>query len=729
MKQQVFHGNNLELLKQYPDNYFDAIVTDPPYGLGKEPNAEEMLQAWITSGYLEVKGSGFMGKEWDAFVPQPIFWKEVFRTLKHGGHVVSFFGTRTYDWGVMAMRLAGFEIRDCIQWIYGSGFPKSHNISKAIDKSFGAEREVISSRELQGTAKTLKGNNYNGDKNVEKTDVYNITAPSTEQAKQWDGWGTALKPAHEDLVLARKPFQFSSDFVYLYENIVYNLKLKICQSKLFAKDVKEIFTLSQKDSKKVELDFAQWSVGKPFNTKEDLLVVMDMLQLEMKEGNTTLNIVWLWLNTLVELWNVANTYTIETESSTITELRILKSLEWESIFQNITLLKDNKTNGLIANVLTAESLFSVLNLKLNDILTHFAKENVTSKESEKTFVPNSEQIVLARKPLEKGLSIAENVMKWGTGGINIDGCRVDLSFGDDSRLGGNGSWKTDKTAKNVYEGGYEGKDIQSSNLGRFPANLILTHHPECECVGTKKVKSNGNFPSQQNTSSMYMTSKGKSLNPENDYSDENGQETIEDWTCHEDCPIRIIDEQSGVTKGENKLPYNYESNEYKVKGFISNIKPQSPSNYNDKGGASRFFYVAKASKSERNKGLSNFEEKRPDDRDVKGMGSFEEKGVQPQKNFHPTVKPVALMQYLVRMITPPNGIVLDPFNGSGTTGIACKLEEFEYVGMELDAEYCKIAQARIDNFVPSDLDYSHEVKQQNEEEQTDDDKKYQLSLF
>jgi len=87
------------------------------------------------------------------------------------------------------------------------------------------------------------------------------------------------------------------------------------------------------------------------------------------------------------------------------------------------------------------------------------------------------------------------------------------------------------------------------------------------------------------------------------------------------------------------------------------------------------------------------------------------------------------MQYLVRMITPPNGIVLDPFNGSGTTGIACKLEGFEYMGMELDAEYCKIAQARIDNFIETDLDYSHEVKEQNEEEQTDDDKKDQLSLF
>jgi DNA modification methylase len=101
----------------------------------------------------------------------------------------------------------------------------------------------------------------------------------------------------------------------------------------------------------------------------------------------------------------------------------------------------------------------------------------------------------------------------------------------------------------------------------------------------------------------------------------------------------------------------------------------------------------------------------------------------PQKNFHPTVKPVALMQYLVRMITPPNGIVLDPFNGSGTTGIACKLEGFEYVGMELDAEYCKIAQARIDNFVPSDLDYSNETQEEEDNQDKSKGIDNQMSLF
>ncbi|NBO23495.1 site-specific DNA-methyltransferase, partial [bacterium] len=214
-KLKVFNGDNIELLKKYPDNYFDAIVTDPPYGLGKEPNAEQLMRDWIEKGYHEVGGSGFMGKEWDAFVPQPIFWKEVFRVLKNGGHVLAFYGSRTYDWGVMAMRFAGFEVRDCIQWLYGSGFPKSHNISKAIDKMYGAEREVLGEVEHWGRKNRSYSNasdenmhfKYNENNNKKEGSKMPLTAPSTDQAKQWNGWGSALKPANEPIVLARKPLE------------------------------------------------------------------------------------------------------------------------------------------------------------------------------------------------------------------------------------------------------------------------------------------------------------------------------------------------------------------------------------------------------------------------------------------------------------------------------------------------------------------------------------------
>jgi DNA modification methylase len=128
MTYQLFNEDNLAVLRRMPDNSVDAVVTDPPYGLGKEPDALTMLRDWLETGHHEVKGKGFMGKSWDAFVPQPAQWHEVYRVLKPGGHVLTFAGTRTQDLVALGLRLAGFEIRDLVAWCYGQGFPKSSNI-------------------------------------------------------------------------------------------------------------------------------------------------------------------------------------------------------------------------------------------------------------------------------------------------------------------------------------------------------------------------------------------------------------------------------------------------------------------------------------------------------------------------------------------------------------------------------------------------------------------------
>ncbi len=131
---------------------------------------------------------------------------------------------------------------------------------------------------------------------------------------------------------------------------------------------------------------------------------------------------------------------------------------------------------------------------------------------------------------------------------------------------------------------------------------------------------------------------------------------------------------AGVEYGDegSAARYTYKDKEYQVDGFVKRCKPQAPSNYNDQGSAARFFYCSKASKSERNKGLE-------------------------ENNHHPTIKPVALMQYLTRLITPKGGTCLDPYAGSGSTGMACKMEGFDFIGIELEEEYCEIARARIEN--------------------------------
>src|SRR5699024_4274028 len=125
------------------DNRIDSVVTDPPYGLSKEPDISEVLTKWIAGEEYDHGHGGFMGKSWDSFVPHPDIWREVFRVLKPGGHALVFAGTRTQDLLTISLRLVGFEVRDVIEWLYFSGFPKSHDVSKAFDRRAGAEREVV----------------------------------------------------------------------------------------------------------------------------------------------------------------------------------------------------------------------------------------------------------------------------------------------------------------------------------------------------------------------------------------------------------------------------------------------------------------------------------------------------------------------------------------------------------------------------------------------------------
>lgn len=188
------HGDVVEQLKLIADNSVDAIVTDPPYNLS------------------------FMGKKWDTFGAPIEFqnwctaWsRECLRVLKPGGYFLSFGGTRTFHRTAAGIEDAGFVIKDCLSWNYGSGFPKSHNISKAIDKKAGAERKVIGMKKSPYTSTSRNDSESIGKHNVMVGDdgyeMHPITAPATSEAEQWDGYGTALKPAWEPIILAQKPFK------------------------------------------------------------------------------------------------------------------------------------------------------------------------------------------------------------------------------------------------------------------------------------------------------------------------------------------------------------------------------------------------------------------------------------------------------------------------------------------------------------------------------------------
>jgi DNA modification methylase len=468
-------GDCTEQLRKIDDNTFHSVVTDPPYGIE------------------------FMGKAWDRSADYQKWceeWaRECLRVLKPGGYLLAFGGTRTYHRLACAIEDAGFEIRDSIDWIYGSGFPKSLDVSKAIDKAAGAERDVITMRKTRFTAsdKDMRsrkaqtdmgyrsdGKPYKFEANV-SDDGYQLipeTSPATPEAAQWQGWGTALKPAHEPIVVARKPFSGT---------------------------------------------------------------------------------------------------------------------------------------------------------------------------------------------------VAANVLERGTGGINVDGCRVagdvpQTTQGKSSRIygGGNGLAPEGQQQSNPH------------SAGRWPPNVLLTHSPDCVPTGhTRPVKGSGEPGKVRGRRPGGFANVGADSGTGGANGPTYGTEAVEIWECAPDCPVAEMDRQSGTrpggsfpgqtAKGSKFTGTTY--NNGKEYGGRIDVAPRA---MGDTGGASRFFpcfrYQAKAPRNERPS--------------VDGIS-------------HPTVKPLELMRWLVRLVTPANGYVLDPFAGSGVTAEACQLEEFDCSLIERDADYTKLISARM----------------------------------
>lgn len=210
----IHHGDSRDVLKTLADNSIDSVVTDPPYALvsiSKRFGADGAASAkeGATGAYARAS-AGFMGQKWDtgetAFSVE--FWAEIMRVLKPGGHVVAASGTRTYHRLACAIEDAGFEIRDMVSWLYGSGFPKSHDVSKGIDKAAGAAPIKTDKTKRAGIAqKSRGGGEFVGGTAIESEKIVAVTAAATPEAEEWEGWGTALKPACEPWVLARKPLE------------------------------------------------------------------------------------------------------------------------------------------------------------------------------------------------------------------------------------------------------------------------------------------------------------------------------------------------------------------------------------------------------------------------------------------------------------------------------------------------------------------------------------------
>jgi hypothetical protein len=454
---QIFQGDCIERMKGLADDSVDSIVTDPPYGIS------------------------FMGRNWDHQVPGVEVWKEALRVLKPGGHLLAFAGTRTQHRMASAIEDAGFEIRDMLAWTYGSGFPKSLDVSKAIDKMDGSATQ----RENQ-----LRFTAWMRSTGMTAARIDEITG--TRMGSHYTTAAQQPEVATRDMFEMLRP-HLGCEVPDWVEKLVDNRQ---AESENFKRRVK-VGVAEGKDTTKVR-------IGMPG-----------------QDG------------ALTRVYDITAAHTEEAK-------------RWEGWGT--------------------------------------------------TLKPALEPITFARKPFKT--PVAANVLEYGTGAINIDGCRVPAEKTTAPAGGGGGgqnSWK---------ENGMNKKGEPRPVEGRWPANLL------------------------------------------HDGSD------------------------------EATAPF---------------------------GKASRFFYCAKASKRDRDEGLEGFRLQAAEG--MKGRNDGSMGTVTMSRNVHPTVKPTELMRYLCRLVTPPGGVVLDPFMGSGSTGKAAVLEGFSFIGMDLEAQYVDIAKARIDAAIASLYDF------------------------
>ncbi len=285
--------------------------------------------------------------------------------------------------------------------------------------------------------------------------------------------------------------------------------------------------------------------------------------------------------------------------------------------------------------------------------------------------PAHELICVSRKPLA-GPTVASNVLTHGTGAINIDGCRI--------------------------------PGVEQRGPGRWPANVVLSHGPGCRPTGERKLRGDAREggTGRRDAGFFDVGSASGSRRPAGPlYGDPDGTETVASWDCGDGCPVAELDRQGGVRRSGFMRVDTKRSTDGGFTGGFPADRIGAQDTIGDTGAASRFFFVAKPSPSERNLGLEAMPQRIADPhaqhrgRRMATAAGIDGSPAGRRGNFHPTVKPVELMRHLCRLVTPPGGLVLDPFAGSGTTGMAAAMEGFRFIGIERDADYAEIAKRRI----------------------------------
>lgn len=523
MRAEVILGDCLSVMRTMPAMSVDAVVTDPPYGLA------------------------FMGKLWDHGVPGVDFWAEALRVAKPGAALLAFGGTRTFHRLACAIEDGGWEIRDCLAWLYGSGFPKSLDVSKAIDKAAGAKREVVGVSTHSANRHADMG--FHGGSPNEG--IRAITAPATEAAREWSGWGTALKPAYEPVILARKPLKGT-----------------------------------------VAANVLRYRTG---------ALNVEGCRLQTSGPTATIG-----------EWEQDGNLCASCASDAGKRVR-------------------PSTPGIGGSTAPRSAA-----------PTRNAAEQTARDGIDRTATGCS----AGRSPEAQSGSLAgpSNSSTARSGRTPSDLFPMDSSS---TMRTATGSTTVPRTCASCGEPTTSPSTLLGTPTGRWPSNVLLDEEA-----------------------------------------------------------ARMLDEQSGNRPGAVSNGSKTTEGLAGTGTFKIHAREQQPGRA-DSGGASRFFYTAKASRADREDGLEGVEERTKRilnggipsavNSDARGMAGG---GDRVARNHHPTVKPTDLMRWLCRLVTPPGGTVLDPFAGSGSTGVAALSEGFDFIGIEREADYVEIARRRIANVAP-----------------------------
>ena len=730
---KIHNQDCIEGMKLMEENSVDAIITDPPYGLefmGKEwdkfgAKTGDITERWGKDGktipsnrvtfHKGLKANNDFQKFCNSWA------KECLRVLKPGGFLLSFGGTRTYHRMACGIEDAGFEIRDCIQWLYGclsedtevltiNGWEHYHKNNTFIkDKEpiliYDNQKNIFKWERPErwqdyflnkDTCYRIQSNNTDQivSKNhrclveregklvfiqaEELTDMENMPTLSNNflklekekpkillQKMQRILQRTRMEEVGKDRSIKSKkqePFIWKGQSsmerwgnLFQKERELWEIQNKICSmsSTIYSygkkgwlcngasinnsKEIEKMFVKNRSDTSQRPQSREQ--SNKEFNIIQEQQGTQDTRGIRIEKAKVTKE----EYSGLVFCPTVSTGCFVVRRNGKIFitgNSGFPKSL---NIGKQIDKMQGNEREvvGISKSGSTAKAC------NLNEQQRESGTGNITGEYNNTkgnseyegwgtALKPANEPIVVARKPLSEK-NVALNVLKWGTGGINIDACRIEHNepLKEANRSGrDNASVMSDKTC------GFDNTKntlASASQQGRFPANIILD--------------------------------------------EEAG---------------RMLDEQTGdIKSGYRKNPSTNKSTWFGAKDG-SHIEGER--GFNDKGGASRFFYCAKASKSERNYGCEGIEEKPIDIQQPHNSKNLEERYNMVSKNNHPTVKPIALMEYLIKLVSKPNSLVLDPFIGSGTTAIACLKQSRKFIGFEKEEEYCKIANARIKPF-------------------------------